>query len=178
MIAYRRRPSAGFLVIIVVAAMSVAFFAWGLSTPPLDRLRQLEAELEAGERGALHPAERALLEKSLKRYPELAATWLDGARVRIISRHEGGLIDKGYAYLVKRAGEVATLEVSLTPGQKHGVTVSARVGEQKSRAVVEPDRPWLWKVGRASEAELVELVIDSNGRKKPTPVLVRVLEAP
>jgi hypothetical protein len=178
MMPYRFRPSAGFLLLGVVALTSIAFFAWGLATPPLDRLRRLQAELESGERGPLHAAERSLIERSLRDYPELAAAWLDGRSLGIVSRHESGLVDNGYAYLVRDSKRASTIEVTLTPGQKRGATVSARMGDRKAKGVLEAEQPWRWAIPGGAEATLVEILIEPVGGKKPPPVVLQLREAP
>jgi hypothetical protein len=178
MIPYRARPSLGFVLSVIVAVTTVAFFAWGLATPPLDELRRLHIELETGERGPLQVRERTLIEKSLQRYPDLAAAWLDGRAVGIISRHEGGLVDNGYAYLIRSKASRAMLEVSLAVGQEPGATVSARVGDRHVGGTLVAERPWRWPLVGGTHAELVEVLITSDRQKRPPPVLVRVLEAP
>jgi hypothetical protein len=41
----RRLPSIGFVAVVLTYGSSVAFLAWGMTTPPLDRVWVLHHEL-------------------------------------------------------------------------------------------------------------------------------------
>ena len=42
-------PSLGFCLMVVIYSLTLAFFAWGLTTPRLDRIWQLHHELKTGD---------------------------------------------------------------------------------------------------------------------------------
>ena len=99
---HRARPGSGFVFLVAVALAGVAFFAWGLRTPALDKVWRLQLELMLGDRVELTGTERQLLQDTLERYPGLADHMLDGAACGLISAHVGGTVDAGHAYAVRR----------------------------------------------------------------------------
>lgn len=99
------RPGGGFLVLLATALVAVIFFAWGLSTPPLEQVWQMQTELALGVRKPLSPSERRLFAAALLEHPELADGMLGDRLVGIISMNHDGLIESGCAFLVARKPE-------------------------------------------------------------------------
>jgi hypothetical protein len=86
-------PSLGFCLMVSTYALTLAFFAWGLTTPRLDRVWQLHHQLKTGDVYALTRADRQLLISSLARHPALAEALLPAGHIGIISAQRDGWID-------------------------------------------------------------------------------------
>jgi hypothetical protein len=97
----RQRPSIGFALVVATYALSVAFFAWGLATPPLDRIWQLHHELKIGRVDKLSKDDRRLLLDSMREHPSLANALLDAGEAGIISAHRDGWIDTPHVTIVR-----------------------------------------------------------------------------
>src|SRR5690606_27026162 len=92
-------------------ALSVAFFAWGLSTPPLDRIWQLHHELKIGRVYKLSKEDRTLLLDSMSRHPALANALLDAGEAGIISAHRDGWIDTPVVTIIRTPRSPAVLSL-------------------------------------------------------------------
>jgi hypothetical protein len=115
-----QRPSLGFSIVVATYALSIAFFAWGLSTPPLDRVWQLHHELKIGRIYKLSKDDRRLLIDSMRQHPSLANALLDSGQVGIISAHRDGWIDTPHVTIVRTPRSPAALRLLLdiqTPPQ-------------------------------------------------------------
>jgi hypothetical protein len=122
---YRYRPGPGFVLLVATVAGGAGFFAWGLRTPPLDQVWQMQVELRIGDRDALSMGEMELLQATLTRYPDLADHMLEGADSGLISASVGGVVDRGYAYLVRKTpGADSVLVVGSTMGESLEVEVT------------------------------------------------------
>jgi hypothetical protein len=102
---YHLRPGAGFVVWVLTLAGALAFFGWGVRTPPLERLWRLQLELSHGARPPLSPAEFSLLDGALQRHPELATDWLEGAPVRLLGADTLGRVERGHAWVLVDRGQ-------------------------------------------------------------------------
>ncbi len=135
------RPSVGFILVIGSYALTLAFFAWGLSTPPLDRVWQLHHELKIGRAYALTQDEKDLLSGAMRRHSALAAALLPSGQMGIISAHRDGWIDTPEVTLLRtpRASTARLLLDIQTPpqhipyklelsgsGWRHALEVTAR----------------------------------------------------
>lgn len=105
------RPSLGFSLVVLTYALSVAFFAWGLSTPPLDRVWQLHHELKIGRIFKLPKEDRQLLSSSMKRHPDLAKALLDAGEAGIVSAHRGGWVDTPHVTIIRTPRSPAALSL-------------------------------------------------------------------
>lgn len=115
-----QRPSVGFSLVVVTYALSIAFFAWGLSTPPLDRVWQLHHELKIGRIYKLPKEDRTLLLDAMRRHPALAGALLDAGQVGIISAHRDGWIDTPHVTIIRTPRSPASQRLLLdvqTPPQ-------------------------------------------------------------
>jgi hypothetical protein len=114
----RRLPSIGFVAVVLTYGSSVAFLAWGMTTPPLDRVWVLHHELKVGKEKKLKPRDRELLESALQRHPDLGSALLPAGQIGIISAHRDGWIDTPQVTIVRTprstAGEIA-LNVQTPP---------------------------------------------------------------
>jgi hypothetical protein len=111
----RRRPTAGFVTVCAVYVAVAAFFAWGLSTPDLDRVWTLHHELKSGRVGAPSERDRAVLIRSMKRHPELADALLREGDIGLISSNMEGWIATSEATILRTqraAAQVAQLEIA------------------------------------------------------------------
>ena len=106
------RPSLGFSIVVATYALTVAFFAWGLSTPPLDRVWQLHHEHKIGRLFKLSKEDRQLLTAAMHQHPSLAASLLDSGQAGIISAQRDGWIDTPYVTLIRTPRSPASLKVS------------------------------------------------------------------
>jgi hypothetical protein len=97
----RRRPTTGFVTVCAVYVAVAAFFAWGLSTPDLDRVWTLHHELKSGRVGAPSDRDRAVLIRSMKRHPELADALLREGDIGLISSNMEGWIATSEATIVR-----------------------------------------------------------------------------
>jgi hypothetical protein len=115
-----QRPSVGFSLVVGTYVLSVAFFAWGLSRPPLDRIWQLHHELKIGRIGELSKDDRKLLLSAMARHPPLAKSLLDAGQAGIISANHEGWIDTPHVTIIRTQRSPSNLRLVLdveTPPQ-------------------------------------------------------------
>jgi hypothetical protein len=160
------KPSAGFMLLVVVFVGAATFFAWGLATPPLHTAWGTMIDLEAGTRGRLGTKERKALAKVLRRHDGLAASG-------IISANDSGRVHEKYAYVVRRRAE--------DPGRIR-VTGDARVvvrlGRKKVEGRTHADQPFVWDMPDDGPfPQLVELRFPKK-KKTRRAVVVEVVKAP
>jgi hypothetical protein len=140
---YRARPGMGFVLLVAAIIMSATFFGWGWRTPPLDRVWQMQLELMLGTRAALAGEERQLLQETLVAYPMLAENMLDGAPGGLVSAHVGGVVDMGYAYVLRRTPQAPGVLVVESPsGEKLMLEVSTSIVTIEGAA--SGDEPFVW----------------------------------
>ena len=178
-LSYRARPGRGFILFVAVALSSAVFIGWGLRTPPLDQVWQMQLELVLGERESLAPAEFELLQNTLERYPDLADNMLDGAASGLVSTHVAGTVDMGYAYMVRRTRETAqTLMVSSPTGKR--LEFEVRTVETHGRGATSGDESFSWRLpDEGPFPQLVEvLLLPASGEGRTRPMLVELREAP
>ena len=110
-----RLPSPGFLAVIVTYAAVVAFFFWGLATPPLHRVWEIHHLMKIGELYQLDEGDRALLEQAMAEHEDLTRDLLDGHELGIISEHLDGWITTPAATLLRTAdaAAVGALEIDV-----------------------------------------------------------------
>jgi hypothetical protein len=106
-VASGRWPSAGFVAFCLVLAMAAAFFAWGLRTPPLERVWEIHHLMKIGKLERLDRVDRALLEEQLAAFPELGRDLLDGSEIGLISAHRDGWIAGTRATLLRTPNATA-----------------------------------------------------------------------
>jgi hypothetical protein len=115
-----QRPSMGFSIVVLTYGLTVGFFAWGLSTPPLDRVWQLHHELKIGRIFKLEKENRKLLLSAMARHPALAAALLPSGQIGIISANRDGWVDTPHVTIVRTPRSTATVRIVLdiqTPPQ-------------------------------------------------------------
>jgi hypothetical protein len=114
------RPSIGFAMIVLTYGLCVAFFAWGLSTPPLDRVWWLHHELKIGSLYKLEREDRELLLSAMARHPALGNALLPSGQVGIISAHRDGWVDTPHVTIIRTPRSAKALRIVLdiqTPPQ-------------------------------------------------------------
>lgn len=171
-------PSVGFCAILLTYLLTASFFAWGLSTPPLDRVWQLHHQLKTGDVYALAAPDRQLLISAMERHPELAQALLSSGQVGIISAHRDGWIDTPEVTIVRTPRSVARiilLEIQTPPEHiPYRVQVMARdwqrtleVSARGTLTVELPPAP--------SVAELLTLKLEGAGlRADSSSLAVRI----
>jgi len=174
-----QRPSLGFSLVVATYALTVGFFAWGLSTPPLDRVWQLHHELKIGRVYKLSKEDRQLLESSMQSHPSLATALLDSGQAGIISAHRGGWIDTPYVTIVRTPRSPASLKLVFdvqTPQQyiPYKIEVDGRGWERKvavqTRGALSVELP-----PPPPEPELITLKIKGDElRADPSSIAVRI----
>jgi hypothetical protein len=171
-------PSVGFCAILLTYLLTASFFAWGLSTPPLDRVWQLHHELKTGGVYALTAPDRQLLVSAMERHPELAQALLSSGQVGIISAHRDGWIDTPEVTIVRTPRSVARsilLEIQTPPEHiPYRVQVVARdwqrTLEVKARGTLTMELP-----PAPSVAELLTLKLAGAGlRADSSSLAVRI----
>ena len=142
---YRARPGLGFTVLVATTIGAAFFFVWGLRTPPLEHIWQMQLELLLGDRDALSPAEEELLQDVLERYPGLADNMLEDADSGLISANLGGVVDRGYAYVVRRTATAAKrLVVGSPTGAK--LKLQASIATVDTQGVASGTAPFVWSL--------------------------------
>lgn len=169
-------PSLGFCAIVATYLLTVGFFAWGLTTPPLDRAWQLHHQLKTGAVYALEAEDRELLVSAMARHPSLAEALLPSGQVGIISAHRDGWIDTPEVTIVRTPRSVArsiVLDVQ-TPPEHLPYRIHVRAGherrtlEMKARGELRVELPPAPPV-----AELISLKLDGAGlRPDPSSLAV------
>lgn len=175
-------PSAGFCAIVLTYLLTAGFFAWGLTTPPLDRAWQLHHQLKTGDVYALSGEDRQLLESAMARHPELAQALLSSGQVGIISAHRDGWIDTPEVSIVRTSRSVARsiiLDVQTPPEHiPYRMQLKARDWERtlevKMRGSLTLDLP-----PAPSVAELLTLRLEGAGlRADSSSLAVRITFEP
>ena len=164
---YRSRPGPGFVWLVVAALAGVAFFAWGLRTPALDRVWRLQLELLLGDRPQLTGTERQLLQDTLERYPDLADHMLDGAASGLISAHVGGTVDAGHAYAVRRDRVSGWALVVVSPAGDE-LSLEVRAGQVAGHGTASADEPLVWALpDHGPFPQLIEVHLAGDRRRAP-----------
>lgn len=96
-----RLPSLGFVGLIAVYTAVTLFFAWGFSTPDLDRVWRLHHELKIGKE--MSTKDHRIVEAAMSRHPQLADALLVEGRIGIVSAHDDGWIETPTATIVRTA---------------------------------------------------------------------------
>jgi hypothetical protein len=198
---YRMRPGAGFVLLVLVTLGSAVFFAWGARRPPLDEVWQLGLELRLGRGGPLDDRELALFQRELCDHPGLADDLLEGRPIALVSAHRRGLVDTGWAYVVRAAdqpklGVVVSMPAAATADDEdalkkddakkgkrapRSLALRARTTRGTHEATVKPGAEVTWlPPGKTGCATLVELVTHGETKKKRSqaPMLVELRELP
>jgi len=173
------RPSPGFCLMVLTYSLTLGFFAWGLTTPPLDRVWQLHHQLKTGDVYALTRADRELLVSALARHPALAEALLSAGNIGIISAQRDGWIDTPEVTILRTPRALSTqrilLEIQTPPEHMpYRVTLTGpgwqRELEVGARGMLALDLP-----PPAGTPELLSLKLEGKGlRADPSSIAVRV----
>jgi hypothetical protein len=168
LLGYKTRPGAGFLLFVSVVVGAATFFVWGGATPRLERVWKLQIELENGDGDGLSKRERALLQDTLTRYPDLADAMLDGATMGLVSANDGGLVQGRYAYVVRRGPTPrAVLTVQPTRGERHNVRIQARTATRENDGRSDDDSAFTWELPDSGPfPQLVEIEMSGHDRRR------------
>ncbi|MBI3180467.1 MAG: hypothetical protein HYZ27_12445 [Deltaproteobacteria bacterium] len=170
-------PGAGFVLLVSVVVAGGAFLAWGLTTPPLERVWHMQLELMLGTRDALSSRDFRLLQDTLARYPELADNMLDDAPDGLVSAATGGMVDTGYAYLVRKNSAAPGVLVVTSPNGKK-LTLRGRTSAAASAGEAREDTPFVWALPNDGPFPQLIEVRDEADRKKPRPMRVELRATP
>lgn len=173
------RPSVGFSIVCGIYGLTLAFFAWGFSTPPLDRVWQLHHELKIGQVYDLERSDQELLLEAMSRHPGLARALLSAGEIGIISAHRDGWIDTPVVTMIRtpRSSRVLRLVLDIqTPPQHIPYDVELTgAGWQRKLRVTERGVAYLELPPPPDAAELLTLRLDGKGlRPDPSSLGVRV----
>jgi hypothetical protein len=173
------KPSPGFCLMVLTYSLTLAFFAWGLTTPALDRVWQLHHQLKTGAVYALTPADHELLVTALGRHPALAEALLSAGRIGIISAQRDGWIDTPEVTIVRTPRALARQRILLdiqTPPEHipYQLALSGpgwqRDLEVRARGTLALDLP-----PPTGAPELLSLKLEGKGlRADPSSIAVRV----
>ena len=168
------RPGAGFVLVSVTLLGMIVFFAWGLDTPPLDEVWQIQMKIQLGEGRHLSKRELVLFQNALTRHPEIARNILEDRDYGIISAQEGGFVDIGYAYLIRATENSPTvLQMEISPGlELGGVHATVRTVSSEQQRILLPGKRIAVGVGpSASHPQLIEVTYGTNVNRKKLPPL-------
>ena len=173
------RPSLGFCLMVLTYSLSVAFFAWGLGTPPLDRIWQMHHELKTGRLYALERPDRELLSSALIRHPALGEALLPAGQIGIISANRDGWIDTPVVSMVRtpraQSGQRLVLDVQTPPQHLPYRLRLEGPGWQEERQVQARGVLSLDLPPPPAQAELLTLTLEGTGlRADPSSLGVRV----
>ncbi len=170
-------PSAGFVALCSVYAALAAFFAWGLSTPDLDRAWILHHELKAGHLGAPHGKDRELLTRAMSRHEELAHALLSEGEIGLISSHSEGWLTTTEATIVrtpKADARYLALEVA-TPREHFPIAVDVQGhGWSKHLAVDSQGVHRIELPALHGASELIVVRLADGAPRDPSAIGVRV----
>lgn len=137
---YRMRPGAGFVVLAGSLLLAIGFFAWALRTPPLDEVWRIQLELKVGDSPELSAGQIDLLQETLQRYPDLADHMLEGADSGLISLHQDHVVDRGYAYLVRKSSSSDSILVVRSPDARP-LTIDLVTTQKRARHQIPTTEP-------------------------------------
>ena len=178
-IPYRNRPGIGFVLLVAATLSAIAFFAWGLRTPELDVVWRLQTELMVGRRGPLERWETDVLARSLRRHPTIAEDMLDDAPAGVISANVDGVVESGYAYLVRRSETApTTLHLSAGAGMTAPLELVVRVGTHTDSRRVTPGHSAAVALPNGPYPQLIEVLAKPTreARRRRPPAFVARLE--
>jgi len=156
------RPGAGFTLLLLTVLGALAFFCWGLRTPPLDDVWRMQIELNLGQGGVLSDRGFRVIQEALVRHPELAQTMLEDGDAGLISANSGGVVSTGFAYLVRRRAEESGRLVVTGIGDE-GVEVAARTVRASTAGMVDERGALDWRLPNDGPfPQLVEIRIGSE----------------
>lgn len=180
---YQLRPGAGFVLLVLSALGCLAFFTWGLSRPDLDVVAQLQLELRLGQRGPLSSEELRLLQRALCRHPKLAEDLLEGDGFGLISAHRRGLVEHGWAYLIRTAERSQDpVRVQVPAGlKKQHLKVRGRTTQAQIEGQASVEEPFTWlppSEERCPTVIEIRTAKKSDDGKKKTPAQIQLGDAP
>jgi hypothetical protein len=182
MIPYRRKPSVGFVYLLLVVIATAAFFTWGLARPRLEEAWRLDIELGLGKRPPLSKAEMGRLQATLVAHPAVAEFLSEDKHAGVFSANDDGKIEGDYAYLVRQqASDPGVLSVTYAGARKKGaVSVSARTLHAHANGGVRRFKPWTWRLPDDGPfPQLVEIrLTPAPDQKQLHPVRIDVRGAP
>lgn len=169
---YAWRPGAGFVVLALAVLGAITFFLWGWSTPLLDHVGRIELELKIGRRPPLTTRELAQVQEALCRHPKIADDWLGDAGIGLVSNNRRGLVENGYAYVVRQPGASAMqLSIDRVAGDtQKQIHVRART----RRDQIAGEAPLVWAVPRHDDCPTLIEIVATDGGEKKKPARVRV----
>lgn len=185
-LSYRARPSIGFLLLVALTAGTVAFFAWGLQTPPLDEVWRMDVELALGLRPALSGRERGLLQASLVRHAALGEYLIEDKHAGIFSANVDGYVEGKYAYLIRlHPDDPGHVTVSYAGTRDPGaVKVRVRTATAKTEGQALSSAPFVFELPsdgpfpQLVEVRLAKARAKGDKKKRRHPVRIDLRGAP
>jgi len=152
---------------VLTYCMSVAFFAWGLGTPALDRVWQIHHELKTGRLYALERQDRELLAAALIRHPALSEALLPAGQIGLISANRDGWIDTPVVSIVRtpraQPNQRLVLDVQTPPQHLPYRLLLEGPGWQQERQVQERGLLSLNLPPPPAQPELLTLKLEGKG---------------
>ena len=172
-------PSLGFCLIVLTYSLTLAFFAWALTTPPLDRVWELHHQLKTGSAYALSRGDRELLSSALERHPALAEALLSAGQIGIISAQRDGWVDTPEVTILRTPRATLTqrilLEVQTPPQHLPLRATLAGPGWQRALEVLARGTLALELPAAGALPELLSLKLEGPGlRADPSSIAARV----
>ena len=163
------RPGAGFLSIALVYVAAAALVAWGMQTPPLDRVWTIEHELKAGLRFELTDDERSFLTQTLVANPGLAGGLLDGREVGLLTTHRDGWSSEGHAVVARVGGPTMRVgvEVDAAPDEYPIRVDLAGSGWRETRTLEGNGVSWIPIPSSGAEVIAVDVRSRGGGETRP-----------
>ncbi|OGQ88507.1 MAG: hypothetical protein A2289_14650 [Deltaproteobacteria bacterium RIFOXYA12_FULL_58_15] len=174
-ISYRKKPSIGFIYLVLVGAVTALFLVWGMRRPALEEVWRMDIELGLGERPPLTADEMALLQSSLTAHPDLALFLGEDQHAGVFSANEDGKVEGSYAYIVRNVDTSGLLVVDYAGVSRKGsVRVTARTVGSRHTGVCRRDEPYTWRLPQEGPfPQLVEIRLAPIGKKgRPSPVRI------
>jgi hypothetical protein len=167
-IPYRARPGAGFVLFLVVLAASVGLLAWAMVTPPLESFWRLQIELLAGRGRGLSAPELELMQRILAEHPSLADSLLVEDKSGLISANQDGVIDVGWAYLIRRSPtDNGLLRVLAAQPTDEPLPVKVRTLHHKAKGEAGAVLAFEWRLPDGGPfPQLIEVTVAGPGKRK------------
>lgn len=174
MISKKRLPSIGFVCVCIAYVSTASFFAWGFSTPPLDRIWVLDKELKIGEKWKLSKQDERLFRRQLDLYPELAESLLSETQIGVISAQREGWIETPEVTILRtpQAGEFKYLVLNVqTPPEHLPLKVTIKGREWKEKLHVDRHERRTVELPPSDTSELIVLELDGKKLRADSSVL-------
>jgi hypothetical protein len=177
-----RLPSFGFVAVVSMYTLVVAFFAWGFSTPDLDRVWTLHHKLKIGKIGKLNRGDRETLLRTAARHPRLARSLLsdrDAERgIGLVSAHGDGWLETPEATVLRtgESTEYRSMVFDIQCSEKRiPFTIEVRSDGWEKKIPVSKQGIERLKLPAVTDTEIITIEVKGRGfRADPSVLAIRV----